>query len=58
MEGGLDLRRQPTINPGSRSCLSGEKCPEAEFSAVYISVNTSREIHVDANNLVGMPNYG
>ena len=34
-----------------------EKCPEAEFSAVYISVNTSRQIHVDANNLVGMPNY-
>ena len=25
-----------------------EKCQEAEFSAVYVSVNTSREIHVDS----------
>ena len=34
-----------------------EKCPEAEFSAIYLSVNTSREIHVDSNNLIGMPNF-
>ena len=34
-----------------------EKCQGAEFSAVYISVNTTKEIHVDANNLIGMPNY-
>ena len=34
-----------------------EKCQGAEFSAVYISVNTTKEIHVDANNLIGMANY-
>ena len=34
-----------------------EKCPEAEFSAIYVSVNTAREIHTDVNNLVGVPNY-
>ena len=34
-----------------------ERCPEAEFSAIYISVNASRELHIDANNLTGMPNY-
>ncbi|CAE7228630.1 RE1, partial [Symbiodinium sp. CCMP2456] len=34
-----------------------DRCPEAEFSAVYVSVNTSKELHVDSNNLTGMPNY-
>ncbi|CAE7228639.1 RE1, partial [Symbiodinium sp. CCMP2456] len=33
------------------------RCPEAEFSAVYVSVNTTREIHIDSNNLTGMSNY-
>ncbi|CAE7343225.1 lgrC, partial [Symbiodinium sp. KB8] len=34
-----------------------EKSPEAEFSALYMSVNTSREVHADSNNLTGLPNY-
>ena len=34
-----------------------EKCPDAEFSAVYVSVNTSKDLHADSNNLTGMPNY-
>ncbi|CAE7208296.1 GIP [Symbiodinium sp. CCMP2456] len=33
------------------------RCSEAEFTAVYISVNTTRDIHVDSNNLMGMQNY-
>ena len=28
-----------------------EKCPDAEFSALYLSVNTPRDVHVDSNNL-------
>ena len=34
-----------------------EKCPDAEFSALYLSVNTPRDVHVDSNNLTGVPNY-
>ncbi|CAE7233632.1 GIP, partial [Symbiodinium sp. CCMP2456] len=34
-----------------------QRCLEAEFTALYLSVNTTREIHVDCNNLTGMQNY-
>ncbi|OLP78075.1 Copia protein [Symbiodinium microadriaticum] len=34
-----------------------EKAPESEFTAVYVSVNNSREVHVDSNNLAGSSNY-
>ncbi|CAE7948545.1 RE2 [Symbiodinium sp. KB8] len=34
-----------------------ERCPEAEFSAIYLSVNASRDVHIDSNNLSGLPNY-
>eukprot|EP00439_Symbiodinium_sp_Y106_P017800 s6038_g2.t1 len=34
-----------------------EKCPDAEFSALYLSVNTPRDVHMDSNNLSGIPNY-
>ena len=34
-----------------------EKAPEAEFTAVYVSVNSSRDVHVDSNNLMGTFNY-
>ena len=33
------------------------KVPEAEFTAIFVSVNNSREVHIDSNNLVGSSNY-
>ena len=36
---------------------SQRESQHVEFSAVYASVNTSREIHVDSNNLTGVPNH-
>ena len=38
-------------------CARKEKCPDAEFSALYLSVQTPRDVHVDSNNLTGVPNY-
>ena len=29
------------------------KCPEAEFTSVYVSVNSQRDLHVDSNNTAG-----
>ena len=34
-----------------------ERCLEAEFSAIYLSVNAARDVHIDSNNLSGVPNY-
>ena len=33
------------------------KAPEAEFAAIYVSVNNEREIHIDRNNAMGTLNY-
>ena len=33
------------------------KAPDADFTAIYVSVNNFREVHVDSNNLVGSSNY-
>ncbi|CAE7421078.1 Eef1g [Symbiodinium sp. CCMP2592] len=37
--------------------LMRERSPEAEFSALYVSVNTTKEVHIDVNNLVGKNNF-
>ena len=29
------------------------KCPEAEFTSVYVSLNSQRDLHVDSNNMAG-----
>ena len=34
-----------------------EKVPDAEFAAVYISINNEREVHIDRNNALGAVNY-
>eukprot|EP00439_Symbiodinium_sp_Y106_P079760 s160_g18.t1 len=34
-----------------------EKVPEAEFSAIYVSVNANKEVHSDYNNLYGTFNH-
>ena len=34
-----------------------EKSPDAEFAAVYVSMNTEREVHIDKNNALGAVNY-
>ncbi|CAE7396943.1 TY2B-B, partial [Symbiodinium sp. CCMP2592] len=37
--------------------LLREKAPDAEFAAIFISVNNEREVHVDRNNAMGTLNY-
>ena len=34
-----------------------DKAPEAEFAAVYVSINSEREVHIDRNNAMGTLNY-
>ncbi|CAE7231746.1 RE2 [Symbiodinium sp. CCMP2456] len=34
-----------------------EKAPEAEFAAIFVSVNNEREVHIDRNNAFGTLNY-
>ena len=34
-----------------------EKAPDAEFAAVYVSINTEKEVHIDRNNALGAMNY-
>ena len=34
-----------------------ERAPDAEFAAVYISMNNEREVHIDRNNALGAVNY-
>ncbi|CAE7254018.1 unnamed protein product [Symbiodinium sp. CCMP2592] len=37
--------------------LFKERAPDAEFAAVYVSMNNEREVHIDKNNAVGAVNY-
>ena len=34
-----------------------ELCPDAEFTSLYVSVNSPRSLHMDSNNLTGKNNY-
>ena len=34
-----------------------ELCPDAEFTSLYVSVNSPRNLHMDSNNLTGKNNY-
>ena len=34
-----------------------EKVPDAEYAAVFVSMNNEREVHIDRNNAVGMVNH-
>ncbi|CAE7609261.1 GIP [Symbiodinium sp. CCMP2456] len=33
------------------------KCPDAEFTSLYVSVNAQKDLHTDSNNLSGKSNY-
>ncbi|CAE7333336.1 RE1, partial [Symbiodinium sp. KB8] len=33
------------------------KCPDAEFTSLYVSVNSQRDLHIDSNNMMGKNNY-
>ncbi|CAE7231186.1 RE1, partial [Symbiodinium sp. CCMP2456] len=37
--------------------LMVERAPEAEFAAIFVSVNNEREVHIDRNNAFGTLNY-
>ena len=37
--------------------LLKDKAPDAEFAAIFISVNNEREVHIDRNNAMGTLNY-
>ena len=34
-----------------------DKAPDAEFAAIFVSVNNEREVHIDRNNAMGTLNY-
>ena len=33
------------------------KCPDAEFTSLYVSVNSQKDLHIDSNNMMGKNNY-
>ena len=33
------------------------KCPDAEFTSLYVSVNSQKDLHIDGNNMMGKNNY-